>query len=148
MVLPLGMNDGARRGRSMWRFARRDGNEVRCFQQCCSRAWQEKGAVASAVPTSPQAPERASYVDTWRCLDAAAGQEDPQPSSVSSVSMASGICPVADSRTARWWPTELPGGGRVFCRSSVGQWRHPLAGGGLGEADAVAGGHDDVGVVQ
>ena len=31
------------------------------------------------------------------------------------VSMASGICPVADSRTARSWPTELPGGGQVFC---------------------------------
>ena len=31
------------------------------------------------------------------------------------VSMASGICPVADSRTARWWPTELPGGGQVLC---------------------------------
>ena len=31
------------------------------------------------------------------------------------LSMASGICPVADSRTARSWPTELPGGGRVFC---------------------------------
>ncbi len=51
---------------------------------------------------------------------------------------------------------ELPVGGQQNCpvvagcsaRSSVGQWRHPLAGGGLGEADAVAGGHDDVGVVQ
>ena len=31
------------------------------------------------------------------------------------VSRASGICPVADSRTARSWPTELPGGGQVFC---------------------------------
>ena len=31
------------------------------------------------------------------------------------LSMASGICPVADSRTARSWPTELPGGGQVFC---------------------------------
>ena len=31
------------------------------------------------------------------------------------MSMASGICPVADSRTARSWPTELPGGGQVFC---------------------------------
>ena len=31
------------------------------------------------------------------------------------MSTASGICPVADSRTARWWPTELPGGGQVFC---------------------------------
>ena len=42
---------------------------------------------------------------------------------------------------ARWWPGVLPVG-------LVGQWRHPLAGGGLGEADAVAGGHDDVGVVE
>ena len=31
------------------------------------------------------------------------------------LSTASGICPVADSRTARSWPTELPGGGQVFC---------------------------------
>ena len=31
------------------------------------------------------------------------------------LSRASGICPVADSRTARSWPTELPGGGQVFC---------------------------------
>ena len=31
------------------------------------------------------------------------------------LSMASGFCPVADSRTARWWPTELPGGGQQSC---------------------------------
>ena len=31
------------------------------------------------------------------------------------LSRASGICPVVDSRTACSWPTELPGGGRVFC---------------------------------
>ena len=31
------------------------------------------------------------------------------------VSTASGICPVADSRTAQPWPTELPSGGQVFC---------------------------------
>ena len=51
---------------------------------------------------------------------------------------------------------ELPVRGHQNCpvvagcsaRRSVGQWRHPLAGGGLGEADAVAGGHDDVGVVE
>ena len=51
---------------------------------------------------------------------------------------------------------ELPSGGQRFCplaanssaHRSVGQWRHPLSGGGLGEADAVTGGHDDVGVVQ
>ena len=43
----------------------------------------------------------------------------------------------------------LHGGGRVFC--TVGQLVSgvtALAGGGLGEADAVAGGEDDVGVVQ
>ena len=58
--------------------------------------------------------------------------------------------------SARWRTVELPGGGQQNCplaarcsaRRSVGQWRHPLSGGGLGEADAVAGGHDDVGVVQ
>ena len=37
---------------------------------------------------------------------------------------------------------------KCSARSSVGQWRHALGGGGLGEADAVAGGEDDVGVVQ
>ena len=31
------------------------------------------------------------------------------------LSMAGGICPVADSRTARSWSTELPGGGQVLC---------------------------------
>ena len=45
------------------------------------------------------------------------------------------------NRTARWWPGVLP-------VAQLVQWRHPLAGGGLGEADAVAGGEDDVGVVQ
>ena len=49
--------------------------------------------------------------------------------------------------SARWRTVELPSRGQQNCpavarcsaRSSVGQWRHPLAGGGLGEADAVAG---------
>ena len=58
--------------------------------------------------------------------------------------------------SARWRTAELPAGGQQNCpfvanrtaRGSVGQWHHPLAGGGLGEADAVAGGEDDVGVVQ
>ena len=58
--------------------------------------------------------------------------------------------------SAQWRTVELPGGGQQNCplaarcsaRGSVGQWRHPLSGGGLGEADAVAGCHDDVGVVQ
>ena len=58
--------------------------------------------------------------------------------------------------SARWRTVELPVGGQQNCplvanrfaRGSVGQWHHPLAGGGLGEADAVAGGHDDVSVVQ
>ena len=31
------------------------------------------------------------------------------------LSMASGFCPVADSRTAQPWPTELPGGGQQSC---------------------------------
>ena len=58
--------------------------------------------------------------------------------------------------SAQWRTVELPSRGQQNCpfvanrfaRGSVGQWRHPLAGGGLGEADAVAGGEDDVGVVQ
>ena len=70
--------------------------------------------------------------------------------------MASGICPVAASSSARWRPAVLPGGGQQFCplaarcsaRRLVGQWRHPLSGGGLGESDAVACGEHDVGVVK
>ena len=58
--------------------------------------------------------------------------------------------------SARWRTAELPSCGQQNCpfvadrfaHCSVGQWRHPLSGGGLGEADAVAGGEDDVGVVQ
>ena len=53
------------------------------------------------------------------------------------VSTASGICPVADSRTAQWRPTELPGGGMecqwcgrerplADCRyDDKGRWRWP-----------------------
>ena len=54
------------------------------------------------------------------------------------LSRASGICSMADSRTARSWPTELPVCGQQECpvatkcsaRGSGGQWRHPLAVGG------------------
>ena len=57
---------------------------------------------------------------------------------------------------AQWRTVELHSRGQQNCpavarcsaRSSVGQLRHPLAGGGLGEADAVAGGEHDVGVVE
>jgi len=63
-------------------------------------------------------------------------------------------------REACQWPVggqwDLPGGGQQNCplaagcsaRRLVGRWRHLLCGGGLGEADAVTGGRDDVGVVQ
>ena len=57
--------------------------------------------------------------------------------------------------TARWRSRELPGGGQENCpgvasdgRRGSGQGVHPLAGEGLGEADAVAAGLADVGVVQ
>ena len=51
--------------------------------------------------------------------------------------------------SAQWRTAELPVGGQQNCPfvanrfalGSVGEWRHPLSGGGLGEADAVAGGH-------
>ena len=57
---------------------------------------------------------------------------------------------------AQWRTVELPSRGQQNCpfvanrfaRRLVGQWRHPLSGGGLGESDAVAGGEDDVGVVK
>ena len=69
---------------------------------------------------------------------------------VPELSMAIWICPVADSGTARPWPTELPGGGQEFCPKGGlgGQWCYPLAGGCLGESDAVAVGEHDVGVVE
>jgi len=41
---------------------------------------------------------------------------------------------------AHWWPLGLPG--------SVGQWHHPLAAGCLCETDRIAGGDDEVGVVE
>ena len=44
------------------------------------------------------------------------------------------------TRSARWWPSDVPGG-------SV-QGDHPLPGEGLGEPDAVAAGLADVGVVH
>ena len=58
--------------------------------------------------------------------------------------------------SAQWRTADVPAGGQQNCplvasrvaHSSVGQWRHPLSGGGLGEADAVAGGEHDVGVVH
>ena len=57
--------------------------------------------------------------------------------------------------SARWRTVELPSSGQQNCpvaarcsaRSSVGQWRHSLSDGGLGESDTAASGHDDVGVV-
>ena len=48
-------------------------------------------------------PRQATSVD-WPAADLAAA-----------LSTASGICPVADSRTARWWPTELPVRGQQNC---------------------------------
>ena len=65
----------------------------------------------------------------------------PSRNSETLVLMASGICPVAASRNC-------PAAARRSARSSVGQWRHPLSGVGLGEADAVTGGEHDVGAVQ
>ncbi len=64
-----------------------------------------------------------------------------------------GFCPVADRKPARWRSRVLPGDGHGFCtvgpsRSGrLGQGAHPLACEGLGEADAVAAGLADVGVV-
>ena len=45
---------------------------------------------------------------------AALGRERCRVEAHDPLSRASGICPVADSRSARSWPTELPGGGQVF----------------------------------
>ena len=51
-------------------------------------------------------------------------------------------CALVAGGSARWWPVEPRGWG------GSGQGRHPLAGGGLGESDAVAGGEHEVGVVH
>ena len=50
-------------------------------------------------------------------------------------------CPLVATRSARWWPRDLPG---VW----LGQGVHPLAGHGLGETHAVSACLADVGVVQ
>ena len=58
-------------------------------------------------------------------------------------------CPVAVTVPARWWPWDLPRGGRPpRGRGGSGQGVHPLAGDGLGEAHGVAAGLADAGVVQ
>lgn len=66
--------------------------------------------------------------------------------------MASSFSPWAASSCPRWWPGFLPNGGQLFPRRGLGvvlgQGFHPLAGGGLGEPEAVTVGDDDVGVVQ
>jgi len=49
-------------------------------------------------------------------------------------------CPLVAISFAHWWPLGLPG--------SVGQWHHPLAAGCLCETDRIAGGDDEVGVVE
>jgi hypothetical protein len=56
---------------------------------------------------------------------------------------------VADNRTERWWPSDLPGGvvatGRVV---GLGQGFYSLSGEGLGESDTVSVGLAEVGVVE
>ena len=72
----------------------------------------------------------------------------------SRLSRAIEFCPVADMKPARWRSRVLPGDGHGFCtvgpsRSArLGQGHHSFAGQCLGEADAVAAGLADVGVVQ
>ena len=57
-------------------------------------------------------------------------------------------CPVAATRIARWWPWELSKGWPPTAGLGSAQGVHPLAGEGLGEADAVAAGLTYVGLVQ
>ena len=67
----------------------------------------------------------------------------------SPLSRAIEMCPVTVTVPARWWPPDLPGGGhRSGPGPGLGQGFHPLAGEGLGEADAFAAGLAEVGVVQ
>ena len=49
-------------------------------------------------------------------------------------------CPLAATGSAQWWPPDVPGW--------LAQRDHSLPGDGLGEADAVAAGLADVGVVH
>ena len=57
-------------------------------------------------------------------------------------------CPVAVMGGARWRPPDLPSGGRQTCPRLVSSGGSLLSGDGLGEADAVAAGLADVGVVH
>jgi hypothetical protein len=51
------------------------------------------------------------------------------------------FCPLMATRSAQWWPSDVPG--RLLVQGD-----HSLPGEGLGEADAVAAGLADVGVVH
>ncbi len=55
---------------------------------------------------------------------------------------------MAVARGARWRPPDLPSGGRQTCPGWLAKRDHSLSGDGLGEADAVAAGLADVGVVH
>ena len=57
-------------------------------------------------------------------------------------------CPETVIRTPRWWPSDLPGDGLQTRRGRLGRGDHSFPGEGLGEADTVAAGLADVGVVH
>ena len=58
--------------------------------------------------------------------------------------------PLVATRTSHWWPVGLPAWAVLVLVTVVGlvQWHDSLSVQGLGEADGVAGGLADVGVVQ
>ena len=73
------------------------------------------------------------------------------PLCVGRVSTAIGWSPWAVVGFSRVWPGGFPGGGHGFPRRCSGgsvEGLDSFAGGGLSEADRVAAGHDDVGVVE
>ena len=67
------------------------------------------------------------------------------------LSTAIDFSPWADVGFPRVWPSEFPGVGPLFSPGMCGglvEGLDSFAGGGLGEADRIAGGDDDVGVVH
>ena len=55
---------------------------------------------------------------------------------------------MAVTRGARWWPSDLPGDGHQTCPRWLAQGDYSFSCDGLGEADAVAAGLADMGVVH
>jgi len=67
---------------------------------------------------------------------------------VKSLSTVGGFSPLVVVVRPRGWSGWFPRDGHVVPRVGLGEWFHSFPAGGVGEADAVAGGDEDVGVVH